>query len=222
MAASGGRRPPVPERNAKGLVTLTNASGLKMVYTVDGTAVATNSPTYKSPISLPSGGTLQAACLTDQGRLGMVASKSFTGLAPIGWKAVADIEETSQPAANAIDGDPSTIWSTPTNAASALPHSITIDMGASHQIGGVTYLPRQDGNMIGVIETFRFETSPDGRAWTTNVASGRFGNIRNNPTLQEVTFASATARFFRFTALQEVNSNACASAAEISVLPADK
>jgi alpha-L-fucosidase len=61
----------------------------------------------------------------------------------------------------------------------------------------------------------------DGRNWTTNVASGRFGNIRNNPALQEVTFAPVTARFFRFTALQEINTNGWTSAAEISVLPSE-
>ena len=47
-----------------------------------------------------------------------------------------------------------------------------------------------------------------------------FANIRNNPSLQQVTFAPVNARYFRFTALQEINSNGWTSAAEISVLPA--
>jgi alpha-L-fucosidase len=102
-----------------------------------------------------------------------------------------------------------------------LPHFITVDMGTAHRIAGFTYLPRQDGNPNGTVERYRFETSTDGVHWTTNVAAGTFANIRNNPSLQEVNFAPVNARFFRFTALREINANGWTSAAEISVLPAD-
>ena len=76
---------------------------------------------------------------------------------------------------------------------------------ASHRIAGFTYLPRQDGNPNGTVENYRFETSADGVNWTTNIVSGTFANIRNNPSLQEATFAPVNARFFRFTALREIN-----------------
>jgi hypothetical protein len=89
-----------------------------------------------------------------------------------------------------------------------------------HRIAGFTYLPRQDGNPNGTVEKYRFETSMDGVNWTTVIASGMFANIRNNPSLQEVHFDPVNARFFRFTALREVNGNGWTSAAEISVLPA--
>jgi hypothetical protein len=71
-------------------------------------------------------------------------------------------------------------------------------------------------------KAYRFETSADGANWTTNIVSGTFANIRNNPSLQEVSFAPVNARFFRFTALQEINRNGWTSAAEISVLPVRK
>ncbi|MGA2542567.1 MAG: alpha-L-fucosidase [Verrucomicrobiota bacterium] len=217
--------PAIAERDSKGSVTISNTDGCPMVYTTDGTTPATNSTVYSSPIALPMGGTVQAASLTPRGRLGMVASKSFAGLAPIGWKvASVDSQETDQAngaAANAIDGNPSTIWQTRLNADLALPHYLTVDMGISHRIAGLTYLPRRDGSLDGVVETCRFETSLDGRNWITNVDAGRFGNIRNNPALQEVTFVPVSARFFRFTALQEINTNGWTSAAEISVLPAE-
>ena len=216
--------PAISERNANGSVTISNPDSYPMVYTTDGTTPGTNSTVYTSPIALPLGGTVQAASRTPNARLGMVAAKSFAGFAPIGWKVAAvDSQETDQTngaAANAIDGNPSTIWQTRLNADLALPHYLTVDMGTSHRIGGFTYLPRQDGNLNGVVENYRFETSLDGRNWTTNVDAGRFGNIRNNPALQEVPFAPVTARFFRFTALQELTTNGWTSAAEISVLPA--
>ncbi len=215
--------PVISNRGTNGLVTISNASGYTMVYTTDGTTPTTNSPTYNSPIALPLGGTVQAACLTPQGQLGIVASKSFSGWAPMGWAVVAvDSEETVQAnnaAVNAIDGDPSTIWHTRWSADLSLPHYITIDMGTSRWISGLAYLPRQDGSPNGIVQNYRFETSVDGLAWTTNT-TGVFGNIRNNPAQQEVTFAPMKARFFRFTALQEINTNGWTSAAELSVLPA--
>ena len=196
-----------------------------MVYTTDGATPTTRSTVYSSPIALPLGGTVQTASLTPRGRLGMVAAKSFAGLTPIGWKvASVDSQETDQTngaAANAIDGNPSTIWQTRLKADLGLPHHLTVDMGTSHRIAGLTYLPRQDGSHDGVVENYRFETSLDGRNWTTNIDAGRFGNIRNNPALQEVPFAPVTARFFRFTALQEISTNGWTSATEISVLPAE-
>jgi len=215
--------PVISNRGTNGLVTISNTNGYAMVYTIDGTAPTINSAVYSSPISLPLGGTIQAACLTPQGQLGMVTSKSFSGWAATGWTVVAvDSEETTQAnnaAIKAIDGDPATIWHTRWNADLVLPHYITIDSGTSRWLGGFTYLPRQDGNLNGVVEKYRFETSTNGLDWT-NVVEGVFGNVRNNPTLQEVTFAPVKAQFFRFTALQEINTNGWTSAAELSVLPA--
>jgi len=222
--AVAGLPPAISDRGANGLVTISNTSGCKMVYTVDGTAPTTNSPVYNSPIGVPAGGTVQAACLMPNGQLGIVAAKSFLGLPPTGWKVIGvDSQETTgadNGAAKAIDGDSSTFWHTSWNNDLALPHYLTVDMGSSHRIAGFTYLPRQDGNLNGVVERYRFETSADGSNWTTNVASGTFANIRNNPSLQVVRFASVNARFFRFTALREINTNGWTSAAEISVLPA--
>jgi alpha-L-fucosidase len=216
--------PTISERDSNGMVTISNTGGFKMVYTVDGNTPTARSVAYSSPISLPLGGNIQTACLLPNGQLGMPASKSFAGIAPIGWKVVqTDSQETSEAnetAANAIDDNPSTIWHSRWRSDLALPHSITIDMGTTQRIGGLAYLPRQDGITNGIVERYRFETSMDGVTWTTNIDSGTFANIRNNPSLQQVSFAPVNARFFRFTALQEVNKTGWTSAAEISVLPA--
>ncbi|MGP8200588.1 MAG: discoidin domain-containing protein [Limisphaerales bacterium] len=216
--------PTISDRDTNSLVRLSNSAGCRMVYTVDGTEPTTNSAVYNSPIVMSSSGTVQAACLLQDGQLGVLASKSFAGLLPIGWEVVGvDSQETAggdNAAANAIDNNSSTFWHTRWNDDLTLPHYITVDMGISHRIAGFTYLPRQDGNPNGTVESYRFETSMDGANWTTNVASGTFANIRNNPSLQEATFAPVNARFFRFTALREINANGWTSAAEISVLPA--
>jgi alpha-L-fucosidase len=207
--------PVISGRDASGLITLGNSGG---------TAPTTNSPVYQAPFAPPPGATVQAACVLASGQLGSVAAKSFAGPPPAGWKVVAvDSEETAgadNAAARALDGDASTFWHTRWNEDLTLPHFLTVDMGRPHRIAGCTYLPRQDGNPRGIVDTFRFETSEDGANWTTNIVSGTFANIQNNPSLQEVPFAPVSARYFRFTALREVNGGGWTSAAEISVVPA--
>jgi alpha-L-fucosidase len=219
-----GQAPVISDRGSDNLVMISNASNCKMVYTVDGSEPGTNSPVYRSPITLPPTGTVRAACVMPNGQLGIVTSKTFAGLPPANWKVVAaDSQEVvggNNGAANAIDGNSSTFWHTRWNEDLKLPHFITVDMGTLHHIGGFTYLPRQDEILNGTIERYRFETSADGTSWTTNIVSGTFANIRNNPSLQQVTFAPVDARFFRLTALREINGSGWTSAAEISVLPA--
>lgn len=218
--------PTISDRSTNGAVSLSNLAGNKMVYTVDGSAPMTSSPIYISPIALPMDRsvTVRAASLLPDGELGIAGSRIFAGLMPIGWKVVSvDSEETTggnNAAANAIDGDSSTIWHTRWNADQKQPHTITVDMGKPHRIGGFTYLPRQDGLLNGVVEKYRFETSADNVTWTTNIAAGSFANIQNNPSLQEVSFTPANARYFRFTSLQAIWNSGWTSAAEISVLPA--
>jgi len=218
--------PSISDRSTNGAVSLSNLAGHKMVYTVDGSVPTAKSAVYSAPIALPidCSVTVRAASLLPDGRFGIVGSRVFAGLMPIGWNVVSvDSDETigaDNAAARAIDGDSSTFWHTRWNADQRQPHSLTVDMGKTHRIGGLTCLPRQDGALNGVVERFRFETSEDGSNWATNVVSGRFANIQNNPSLQEVSFAPVNARHFRFTSLRAVWNSGWTSAAEISVLPA--
>jgi alpha-L-fucosidase len=218
--------PTIFDRSTNGTVSLSNLAGNQMVYTVDGSAPMTHSALYTAPVALPldRSVTVRAASLLPNGRLGIEGSRVFAGLMPIGWKVVSvDSEELvggNNSGANAIDGNASTFWHTRWNADQKQPHTITVDMGMTHRIGGFTYLPRQDGLLNGVVEKYRFETSADGVTWTTNIADGSFANIQNNPSLQEVAFASVSAHYFRFTSLQAIWNSGWTSAAEISVLPA--
>ncbi len=213
--------PIISSRDANGKVTISGANGLPVVYTLGDSMPTPQSTIYRSPIALPRGGNVNAAFLAPDGRTGMMASKYFAGLAPVGWKVVStDSHSDEDSASNAIDGDSTTIWQTGLNA--PLPHELTVDMGKTNRIGGFVYLPRRDGSRAGVVESYRFETSVDGAKWTTNVESGRFGNMRNNAELQEVTFAPVDARYFRFTTLQVLGTSGRASAAEISVLPVEQ
>jgi len=218
------RAPEITDRNRDGLVLITHPHPLPIVYTVDGSAPTAQSTVYKSPIALPQGGTIKAAVLLPDGRLGLSSSKTAVGLAPTGWKVVPEVGANSGasefPATNAIDADAWTLWQEHATTTESARTRLTIDMGRVHRIGGFAYQPRQDWNFQGVVDRYQFETSVDGKQWTTQVASGEFGNIRNNPMLQEVSFAPVEARFFRFTPLRDTDNTSWVGAAEITVLPA--
>jgi len=217
--------PLIDDRGADGTVAISHPAGGRLVYTTDGSSPTPQSAPVWGPVALPSRGMVKAARVQADGRLGVIGTRNFTGMSPRGWKIVeVDSEEVAKGrngAALAIDGDPSSFWHTRWDADLQLPHHITVDMGQLHRIAGFVYLPRQDGMLNGTAEHFRFETSEDGRDWTVNVEAGSFANVRNNPDLQEVRFAPVTARYFRFTALDEVWRNGWSSAAELSVIPVD-
>lgn len=216
--------PAIADRGADGSVRISHPAGGTLVYTTDGSTPDARSAVYTAPVTLPMSGIVKAARVLPDGRLGVVGSRNFAGLSPRGWKVVSvDSEETVRGrngAALAIDGDSSTFWHTRWEADMALPHSITVDMGQARRIAGLVYLPRQDGMLNGTVEHFRFEVSEDGTNWVVAVERGTFSNVRNNPDLQEVRFAPMKARYFRFTALDEVWRNGWTSAAELSVIPA--
>jgi hypothetical protein len=115
-------------------------------------------------------------------------SPSGATLARTNWVASVDSFEPGTPAANAIDASTSSIWHTTWSASIApLPHALTVDLGTSMQIGGFTYLPRQDGSVNGQIKGYNFYTSTDGVNWTL-ASHGTLSTA--DVTLKKVTIAT--------------------------------
>jgi hypothetical protein len=148
-----------------------------------------------------------------------------------GWSvSYVDSQETScfnGAAANAIDGNSSTMWHTQFCPASTpMPHEIQINMGASYTLSAFQYLPRQDGCANGWIKQYEFYVSTDGVNWGTPVATGTFnyGNLSTTcpgagvPAALLVSFPPTTGKYFRLCALSEINGNPWTAAAEINVL----
>lgn len=215
--------PVISRRGRDGMVSITHPHRLPIVYTLDGSEPTARSAVYRAPISLARGGTLKAAVLTGDGTVGLSEARTATGLAPTGWRVVPSSAGTSSgsSAALAIDADPDTLWKERAATAGAPYPSLTVDMGAVQRVGGLAYLPPQQWNSRGVVDRYRLETSRDGVEWAVQVESGYFGNMRNNPVVQEVRFAPVDARFFRFAALHDIDDSGWVSAAEVAVVPAD-
>ncbi len=108
------------------------------------------------------------------------------------WQITADSQELSGEngaAANALDGLPGTIWHTQwTGGNPPMPHQVVINLGAEFKLGGMRYLPRQDGSPNGTIGRYRISLSADGVNWGTPVASGDFGEIGTGATERTVYF----------------------------------
>jgi YVTN family beta-propeller protein len=98
-----------------------------------------------------------------------------------GWRVSTDSEELSGEngaAANAVDGNPATIWHTRWQGASpAHPHWLVVDLGAPSEVSGLRYLPRQDASANGTIDAYRVFLSADGVNWGVPVAQGNFAEL---------------------------------------------
>jgi PKD repeat protein len=128
-----------------------------------------------------------------------------------------DSEELNDPgyAWMSFDGNPGTIWHTCWSTGNdPYPHEIRIDLGQRYKVSKFTYLTRQDSEN-GRIKDYRLYLNSDTLDWGNPVKTGSFVNT-SAP--QSVSFDTAVpCRYFRLVALNEVNGNPWASAAEFSL-----
>jgi len=119
-------------------------------------------------------------------------------------------------AANAIDGDPRTIWHTEWKGSLARhPHELVLDLGADREIAGFRYLARQDGVWNGTIRDCEFLFGDSADAADRPAARASF---ERTVAPQEVRCAPVKGRYVRIRILSEVNGGPWASIAELGVI----
>jgi uncharacterized membrane protein len=132
-----------------------------------------------------------------------------------------DSQETSctnGAATLAFDGNPATIWQTQWCTSSpAPPHEIQINLGASYNLVGFTYLPRQDSSDNGKIKQYEFYVSSDGNNWTL-VSSGVLMTTPGDKSVKTVTFNPTAGQYVRLREISEINGNPWATMAELNLL----
>lgn len=154
---------------------------------------------------------------------GMGAAKSYGADIPKGaWKVIfVSSEETVAEDGRgilAIDGKPETFWHSKwKDATPKHPHEIQIDMGQSYELEGFKYLPRQ-ASTHGRIKKYEFYISNSPTTWGTPIKIGEFDST---DTEKVVAFPKYTGRYIRMVALSEVNAQAYATIAELSVIGSD-
>ncbi|MGA2001521.1 MAG: DNRLRE domain-containing protein, partial [Terriglobales bacterium] len=163
---------------------------------------------------------------------------SYTAVAPIAGQQVSGIQIPTSAwhvqfvdsqatdcgnyaATNAFDGNGNTLWLTEwCHSTPPPPHEIQIDLGASYNIIGFQYLPRQEavttGN--GNVKNYEFYVSSDGVNWGAPVATGILMSVASDKTQKQVSFAVVAGRYVRFRALSEVHGGPWTDVAELHVI----
>ena len=208
-------------RDKDGTVTIScKTPDPEIHYTLDGSKPDRESPRFKEPFELPRGGTVKAIAFVNNGAKSSEVVETHFDISAAKWS----VRSTSAARKNyeghkAIDGDPRTMWHTPTSdSAPVHPHSIEINLNETLSLKGFSYLPRNDGRSEGICKKYRFEVSKDGNNWKI-AREGSFDNIKNNPVLQRVNFSKPMeAKYIRFTSLSNVNGDTCLSIAELGVI----
>jgi Beta-galactosidase/beta-glucuronidase len=216
--------PPVVTRGEDGTVTLASSPGVVLRYRVnDGPATV-----YTGPFRLADAATLAVTAEASYPALAATTTISLPKIVPVrpvarsGQKVlrVSSFEPGEGEPAHALDGDPNTFWHTAwRGTVPKHPHEIVLDLGEARTLQGFEYLPRQ-GQSNGRIARYALYVSDSPEANGQPVSTGEFpdGTAR-----QRVLFgAPVTGRYVRLVALSEVNGEAFASLAELTLLePAD-
>ncbi len=127
-----------------------------------------------------------------------------------------DSQDNNNPAANAIDGSPDTFWHTQWSPeATPLPHFLTIDLGKTVSIKGVTYLPRPDMG-TGRVRDCELYVSDDPANWGPPVATAK---LEDTDKLQTISLPSVRAgRYLKFMAKSTIKGEPYIAAAEFDIL----
>ncbi|WP_091144982.1 discoidin domain-containing protein [Mucilaginibacter pineti] len=209
---------PAIARNKKGEISISTEAPVNSIhYTLNGQEPTLNSPVYTQPFLLGDGGVVKARSFEGKGQVSDISFVSF-GFAKTDWKVVDSTTSNydGNKAENAFDENLRSVYSTLTKEKSPLPQQISIDMGKAQQIKAFGYLPRQDKQADGIIDSYNFYTSNDGKTWE-KVASGEFANIKSNPIEQPVVLSKAVnARYFKLEAVHVISGNGI-TIAELSV-----
>lgn len=163
--------------------------------------------------SRPGGATRKGATTSPASAMpseGMLANKE--------WKIVRVSSQNvanQKHAANAIDGDPATLWHTKfTGGAAQPPHELVIDLGAQHTVRGFVYLGRQDAGWNGAIKDVEFCVSDSAEKFGPPVAKAALARTKDP---QEIPCTATKGRYVLLRALSEHGGHAFASVAELGV-----
>ncbi|MEI4605948.1 M60 family metallopeptidase [Bacillus cereus] len=128
-------------------------------------------------------------------------------------KASANSEESwRDPASNAIDDNPNTIWHSQWNAPNQYPYNLTLDLGQIRTITQIACLPRQDWSENGRILGYNIYISMDG----SNYQKVSTGTWESTGGKEFATFEPVSAKYVKIEVTN--GKNGYASAAEVEVL----
>lgn len=200
-------------RNQAGEITIKPVDGESVVYyTTDGSMPSLRSKKYTGPFQTEGKVEVRAVSYDAvTGKSSAVTHESFD-LPRKNWRIIGIADEKSSAI---LDGDPSTAWHQQRDL--QMPVDLVIDLGEELGLSGFRYYPDQGMWGPGIIKTYEFYVSTDGRQWDL-VDKGEFSNIKNNPVWQIKKFPRVKARYFKLRALSNTENNNNIGYAEIDLL----
>ena len=210
--APAGQEPISVTRSNVGEVSINSPETNRTVlYTINGG----KAQVYKAPFNLRDGGTIKA-WFKDNAKLSVEQTFAKIEDVPLSVAFVSSQETGSYDADLMVDEDTDTFWHTMYAVTVAqFPHWVDFDASAVKTMKGFVYVPRQKGDN-GLIKDYEIYVSEDGNNWGEPVAKGSFPNSRAD---QRVMFAQPVkARYIRFKALNSLNGQDYAAAAEFRLL----
>lgn len=187
-------------------------TGMKIVYTTDGSEPTKNSMTFDKPFKMENGIVKAMAISRDQ--TGPVAKSDF-GLIKQGWKILnADGSADNHGPGMAVDANPGTYWISKDGGTK---HYLSVDLQKEIKLTGFIYTP-PSSNKEGMIEQGTIQVSEDGKSWK-DVDKFTFGNLINDPTPRKHTFANPLAtRYIRIESNRIAGGKKSAAIAELDFL----
>lgn len=173
---------------------------------------------YSGPIDMRCGGTLQAYASRSDLAPSIVGEKTYGFFVDKSLWSIYSYDSqqgAGELAANAIDGDESTIWHTRySGTAPECPHELVIDMKQTYRITSFSYQGRKDSSN-GRVLRYEVYFSPSPHLWGEPAASGTFNNTSDKQTVSIP--SKPEARYMKFLVRTVVDDKAYASAAELYV-----
>ncbi len=126
-------------------------------------------------------------------------------------------ESNGKMAANAVDGNPHSVWHSRFDSGVAEPpHELILDLGATYEITGFRYLARQDSGWNGAFKKAEFSVSDSADDFAQAAVVAEFKKVKTPQAADCKT--PVRGRYVRVRSMEEVNGAPWGSAAEIGVV----
>nr|WP_299580672.1 alpha-L-fucosidase [uncultured Sunxiuqinia sp.] len=172
--------PPIIKQDAQAKVNISSADAV-IRYTIDGTSPVNSESTlvYSEPFEFPEGGLVKAVSVSEDNKSFQQISSSFAGKNPDKWKIKGLFNHKALMDFNAET------W---TEFSSESAPAIEIQFNGRTKIKGFSYTPKQ-GEMTGYahIQHYKILMKDEDGNWQI-IKTGAFGNMHNNPIVQNVWF----------------------------------
>lgn len=184
----------------------------EIYYTLDGTVPTKDSKKYDGPFQTE--GKQKVSAIAYEPASGKSSPVSFEkfDIPRKDWKIVGTDDEKAY---TILDGNPATAWHQSRDK--KLPLDLVIDLGKEENLSGFRYHPDMTLWGPGIITHFEFYISSNNKKWKL-VSEGEFSNIKNNPLWQVKKFESVKARYIKFRALNNTESNNNIGYAEVDII----